>query len=129
MPGALRLEQVGSGRQAPTGEAPDPAVAWRRARSRVARRHHPDLGGDLDEYLAALDEVDARFGRRPSRRASEPGSGSAGSGLGVVRTATGPLVSARRARNRLWRRVRAGVRNARSRLPRRVPGSRRYTTL
>lgn len=114
----------------PGPEGPDGASgslkAWRRARARVAREHHPDLGGDLDTYLTAVAGVDARFGRRASRAAIVV-SGSRGTP--GVRATTGPLVTARRARARLWRRVRAAVRHGRHRLPRRVPGRRRYTTL
>ena len=39
---------------------------WQSARRAVARRHHPDVGGDVEVYLAALAEVDARFGRGPA---------------------------------------------------------------
>lgn len=46
---------------------PDPPsaddAAWRAARRRAARAHHPDRGGDAQAYLAALAEVDERFGR------------------------------------------------------------------
>lgn len=45
----------------------DRAAEWVRARNRVARRHHPDLGGDADAYLRALAEVDTRYGRGPTR--------------------------------------------------------------
>ena len=48
-----------------TGQAAAPGrdhpAAWRRARAQAARQHHPDLGGDIGRYLAALAEVDARF--------------------------------------------------------------------
>jgi len=42
---------------------------WQSARRAVARRHHPDVGGDVEAYLAALAEVDTRFGRGPTRAA------------------------------------------------------------
>lgn len=38
------------------------AEQWRRARARVARQHHPDMGGNVDTYLDALLAVDAHFG-------------------------------------------------------------------
>ncbi len=38
------------------------AEQWRRARARAARRHHPDMGGDVETYLDALLAVDAQFG-------------------------------------------------------------------
>lgn len=40
---------------------------WQSARRAVARRHHPDVGGDVEVYLAALAEVDTRFGRGTAR--------------------------------------------------------------
>lgn len=41
---------------------PGRAAAWGRARARAARAHHPDLGGDVNTYLEALRQVDARYG-------------------------------------------------------------------
>lgn len=38
------------------------AAQWGRARARAARAHHPDLGGNVDTYLEALHQVDARYG-------------------------------------------------------------------
>lgn len=40
---------------------------WQAARAHVARRHHPDRGGDVETYLAALADVDARFGQGRAR--------------------------------------------------------------
>lgn len=83
----------------------------RNARREVAKRHHPDVGGDPDRYqelMAGLDrELAADVGGlkvTPSRRVRRM-------------TALG--------RRRLRRRVRA----VRARLPRRLPGSRRYVDL
>lgn len=45
------------------------AQQWNRARARAARRHHPDLGGDVDTYLDALRVVDAKFGVGTAPRA------------------------------------------------------------
>jgi len=94
----------------------DDEAAWRAARRRAARNHHPDVGGTTEEYLAALAEVDARFGRRPDGR---PG------GPRVFVTTT--------LRRRVLRVALRGARDAsravRSRLPPGVPGSRRYGNL
>ena len=42
-------------------EPRDPA-AYRRERRQAVLRHHPDKGGDPDEMLRALDEIDRRHG-------------------------------------------------------------------
>ena len=42
-------------------EPRDPA-AYRRERRQAVLRHHPDNGGDPDEMLRALDEIDRRHG-------------------------------------------------------------------
>ncbi|WP_314035216.1 hypothetical protein [Dietzia sp. CH92] len=42
-------------------EPRDP-VAYRRDRRQAVLRHHPDKGGDPDELLRALEEVDRRHG-------------------------------------------------------------------
>ena len=90
---------------------------WRRQRRQVMRRLHPDRGGDAEVYFAALAEVDRAFGIRPV----SPAAGSAGVTVRAHR--------ARRLRLPMLRAARAGVRGARARLPRRVPGARRYIDL
>lgn len=83
-----------------------PELAARRAARRAAARaHHPDLGGDPEEFIRALAVAAAtpqepRYDVRPSSR----------------------LRLARRA-------VRRTARAARGRLPRVVPGSTRYIGL
>ena len=42
-------------------EPRDPA-AYKRDRRRAVLRHHPDAGGDPEELLRALEEVDRRHG-------------------------------------------------------------------
>src|SRR5690606_34752842 len=42
-------------------EPRDPA-AYKRDRRQAVLRHHPDAGGDPEELLRALDEVDRRHG-------------------------------------------------------------------
>ncbi len=42
-------------------EPRDPA-AYRRDRRQAVLRHHPDAGGDPEELLRALEEVDRRHG-------------------------------------------------------------------
>lgn len=81
---------------------------WRAARRAVARQLHPDLGGDLEVYLAAMTVVDRRFGVGP--------------------TPTDSVTSAR-SRRLSARRIRQTVRQLRTKLPRRLPGARRYARL
>ncbi|GAA1053431.1 MAG: hypothetical protein Q7T31_13960 [Dietzia sp.] len=54
-------------------EPRDPA-AYKRDRRQAVLRHHPDKGGDPDEMLRALEEVDRRHGvggpRRPEHAAT-----------------------------------------------------------
>jgi len=92
---------------------------WRRERRRAARTHHPDVGGDLDQYLRVVSEIDARLG--PSNR--PPARADATTTVSGRRTAMRRrLRTATREAHRLSRRVR-------SRLPRGVPGARRWTEL
>jgi hypothetical protein len=76
------------------------AAAWRSARREAARRHHPDRGGTVQEYLDALAAVDASF-------------------------AGAPVVVRRRAMARAARRLRRLLRRSR----RRLPGAPRYLDL
>lgn len=48
-------------------EPRDPA-AYKRDRRQAVLRHHPDKGGDPDEMLRALQEVDRRHGLAAGRR-------------------------------------------------------------
>ncbi|MGJ7440736.1 hypothetical protein [Aquipuribacter sp. MA13-6] len=89
--------------------SPAPTLQHRTERRAVARRLHPDLGGDVEQYLAALAEVDRRHGPAP---AGHPGP-----------------ASRRSRRSGLRRRMNRAVRAARRRLPRHVPGARRYARL
>lgn len=86
--------------------------AQTRARRRaIARQHHPDLGGDPERYLAAMQELDAAAHADGSR----PGDGR-----------TTPLTVRTTVRSRVTRRVRRAVRRLRQRIPRSIPGSRRF---
>ncbi|QIG42157.1 hypothetical protein G5V58_04690 [Nocardioides anomalus] len=79
----------------------------RAARRAVARRLHPDLGGDAEEFARAMAALD---------RAERPGP-----------AAVGPVA----VRSR-WTRARAaarGARGLRTRLPASWPGARRYGSL
>ena len=89
-------------------------AAWQAARRAAARRHHPDLGGDTDSYLAALAEVDRQFDPAP---------------VSAVPSSPGRWVQVRRAVNRQRRRSRTRVRELRQKLPRRMPGAKRYIDL
>lgn len=77
------------------------AQRWQRARARVSRTHHPDLGGDVETYLAELARVDAEHGVGPA-------------GTTFVSVHRDPTLGARISRTthragRLVRRVRAAV--------------------
>lgn len=103
-------------------EPADPTrhAAWRRARRGVARTHHPDVGGDVEAYLAKMAEVDRRYGvDGRSRSAARPTP---------ARTAN-MLHRLDHLRQRARRRSKQSLRSFRSRLPRKVPGSRRYFDL
>lgn len=90
---------------------PRQRAAWRAERIQVARRLHPDVGGEAAQYLAALAAVDHRFGSaRPQTR-------------------SGPWVGLQRGVRRQMRRSRTGLRELRARLPRKVPGAKRYIDL
>lgn len=93
---------------------------WAAARRRVARRHHPDVGGDPDEFVRSLADVDARFTPAPAT----PGRSAARR----VTTLKG-LYRLKRTRYALRRGRRAGARRIRSTLPRHFPGSRRTIEL
>lgn len=47
-------------------DAPDRAARYKAARRAVARKHHPDVGGDPARYMAELAEVDRKFSVLPS---------------------------------------------------------------
>lgn len=84
------------------GTSPAQQRAWTLARHRAARTYHPDRGGDVATYLDALAAVDARFGFPAASDHEAP-----------------KVVGASRRRRRPLRAVR-------TRLPRWVPGARRY---
>lgn len=98
--------------------------AWRAEWLRAVRQHHPDVGGDPQEYLRVTADIDRRHSHGPltTRR-------------NVPDARVHPSVrSDRRSRARL--RIKASVRRARavsktmrSRLPRWAPGARRYTRI
>jgi hypothetical protein len=95
--------------------------AERRARRReLVRRHHPDVGGDPDTFVEVLRALDPP-------PASPAGAVSPASGAPRVPGPSGPprrgRLSARSARRR-----RQVLRRWRTRLPRRLPGARRYAT-
>ncbi|MDQ3627979.1 MAG: hypothetical protein M3419_04060 [Actinomycetota bacterium] len=87
----------------------------RQARRDVARRHHPDVGGDLDTYLELMQRLDRDVAGDPPDDGDETGV---------------PLSRRmRRLTSRTQRRLRRHSRAARGRLPKRFPGSRRYIDL
>lgn len=95
------------------------AAERRRRQRRIARDHHPDVGADPEQYLRLMRELDRSTAPGPGSPA--PRSGPAGSGS--VTTGAGSRL------RRGVRRSRQVVRAVRARLPRRVPGARRYIDL
>jgi len=91
-------------------------LRWRRqARRDVARRHHPDVGGNPEVYRELMHRLDHGVDE----------TGQDGDLAHRV-----PL--ARKARRLVWRtrrRLRRHARVASGRLPRRIPGARRYIDL
>lgn len=84
-------------------------------RRALLRRHHPDLGGDPEEFVRLLATWDAA-GASPG---PEPGGAT-----------TATTLLARRPRRAAWRRrTRLLARRVSTGLPRRLPGTRRYGQL
>lgn len=106
-------------------EDPVQRARWLRARHAVARDHHPDLGGDQEELIRQLSEVDARFGDRDAigQRRSP-----ASPGIDLLRPPS-VLQFIARGGTRVIRRGRQAERILRARIPRGWPGSRRYVDL
>lgn len=102
-----------------------PGGMWRAERAKAARRHHPDVGGDLHEYLRVTAEIDRRHGHGSNsaghRPASDPGC--------HLSARKGWRARARRRLGALARRSRALSKTTRSTVPRWVPGARRYTQI
>ena len=82
--------------------------------------HHPDRGGQSEKYLAALAAVDRAFGLLEGRDTS--------AGAAVV-VQTGWRPTARRVLRRGRRKTVRGWRAAQHRMPRWVPGARRFTDI
>lgn len=99
-----------------TRDAPRNA-AHAAARRAVARRLHPDLGGDPQEYLAAMERVDRQFGTTSSG--------------GLRQAASAPPYVVRRSSSlsSVQKGTRGAVRAIRGVLPRGWPGARRYGRL
>ena len=95
----------------------DPAddARARSARRRAARAHHPDLGGDVDAFIAAMAATGP--GSHP------PYDGADQPRVEVVRTTRGRLALVVHRHRRLV------VTQLRGRLPRSFPGSRRFGRL
>ncbi len=103
---------------------PEPALReqWRLERRQAARRLHPDRGGDVETYLAALARIDASYTTAAQQRPDDEVGTSPGQRGG------GQVVVTRTVRSRIRGRARATRRVAR-RLVRRVSPSRRYTEI
>ena len=110
----------------PASHPHDPRAAagrrqWRREQRQIARLHHPDVGGDPEQFLRLMRELDHRYGIAAAAEAA-PAAGT-GPPVTVVRTAAGRL------KYQVRRGLRRSGRALRSHLPRQVPGSRRYIDL
>ncbi|MGV8965765.1 MAG: hypothetical protein ACOH2F_05755 [Cellulomonas sp.] len=99
-------------------------VAWRAERRRAARNHHPDVGGDTQEYLRVIAAIDSRYGL-----CVDPGGGTPTPARVITTTPVGRLITTRRAFRRGVRCTRRLIRTIQTRLPRSIPGARRYTSL
>ncbi|RYV50840.1 hypothetical protein [Pengzhenrongella frigida] len=99
-------------------------VAWRAERRHAARSHHPDLGGDAQEYLRVIAAIDARYGL-----CVDPGGRPSGRTYARAAAEADLLTAARRTVRRWARRARRLTRTLRTRLPRSIPGARRYIEL
>ena len=98
---------------------------WRAERASAARQHHPDVGGDLQEYLRVTSEIDRRHGHGTNPAAHGPASDPGGHTS--VRNSW--RSRARRRLGALARRRRVLSKATRSALPRWAPGARRYTRI
>lgn len=90
---------------------------WRRARRAVARQHHPDVGGSPEAFMEKMHLVDQTYGFEPA---------AAGCMADLDAVASSKPLSLQRLARRTRRRTKKSIRTLRGRLPRRVPGSRRY---
>ncbi len=95
--------------------------AYAAAQRDIARRLHPDLGGDPQQYVAAMAALDGEYRDQESLRA--PDQEQRG-GSGVVH-----VVARRRVRSAVRSRARRTVASVRGALPRGLPGARRYGRL
>ncbi|GAB3074933.1 hypothetical protein [Nocardioides zeae] len=113
----------------PPPDRPDPDQL-RSLRRAVALRHHPDRGGDPEVFARLMAELDPR--RSPAAGLDGPGRAEAGrADRASVRPPPVTVVETAwtRSTGSLRRRGRSVVALVRQRLPRSVPGSRRYGRL
>lgn len=101
---------------------------WRREQRRIARTHHPDVGGEPGRYLRLMQDLDKRFGFGPGTSRADVNGALSRPGPRepvpvVIRTSRGV-----RLRRKLHRSAQV-VRGVRARLPARMPGARRYIDL
>ncbi|MBT0567304.1 hypothetical protein [Williamsia sp. CHRR-6] len=91
----------------------DPEYAARRRA--LIRQHHPDVGGDPERLRIELERLDREFAR-PHSAPARP----------RARTGERPVVRPSSQTRVIARRLAAQIRAIRGRLPRSVPGSKRY---
>lgn len=93
------------------------------AQRSVARRLHPDLGGDPQEYLAAMAALDRAYAQSVGTDREHSGAAE-GRASGLVH-----VVHRARVRSLLRTRTRRALRTVKSVLPRSVGGAHRYGRL
>lgn len=110
-----------TGADGPFGLTGGEAERVRRARRRAAARlHHPDLGGDPAVFARVMSELDAAGATPPTGSTTSTGT-----------AATNPVVTVRATRRSPVARLVGATRrqvlhSVRTRIPRSLPGSRRY---
>lgn len=96
-------------------------------RRALLRRHHPDLGGDPEEFVRVMAAIDALGAASAPTAPSPSREGTAREAQHSAATG-GPLGTTPRRRRRR-RRARRLLLRVRAGLPRRLPGARRYGQL
>lgn len=111
----------------------DPRLAaqvaqWRRARREVIRDHHPDRGGDPEEFRRLLDALDRTNPERGTGLVSSRASSTTWDSVSLT-PHSAPVEIFLRATSRSRRRTRRVTRKIREQIPTGWPGSRRYLDL
>lgn len=103
-------------------------------RRALLRRHHPDLGGDPEEFVRVMAAINALGVTpapdvAPSTAATAADSTAGRPGPGTTTTSSPSREGTTTLTPNWRRRGRRALRQLRATLPRRVPGARRYGQL